>query len=49
MSVLGIVTLGSELSPRVGFIGRVFEPDGWTGSEEDVQIDLTVVEAEPEE
>ncbi|MEZ4323428.1 MAG: hypothetical protein R3F61_38540 [Myxococcota bacterium] len=48
IAVLGTVTLGASGTPRVGFIGRVFETDTWMGTEAAIRIDLEVEEIRPE-
>ena len=47
VTVLGTVTLSNDTSPRVGFIARVLK-DGFEGSADDVSVDLSVEELEPE-
>ncbi|MCA9569916.1 MAG: hypothetical protein KC656_18855 [Myxococcales bacterium] len=44
VDVVATVTLSTSGSPRVGFIARVQETDGWTGSADSIQIDLEVTE-----
>ena len=47
MVLIGAVSSTTETSPRVGVIHRVFEDDGFSGGE--VQVDLSLEEAQPEE